>query len=77
MKRIFTHFSVLTLFCLLMMNVAVAQNNITVSGQVKDEGNQPIPFASIMVKGTNRAVQTEPNGNYTISVPSNATLVFA
>ena len=76
MKRIFTPFSVFGLFCFLMMNVAFAQTNVTVNGQVKDEADGPIPFATILIKGTNRAVQTEANGHYTISAPNNATLVF-
>ncbi|RZL16371.1 MAG: TonB-dependent receptor, partial [Pedobacter sp.] len=76
MKKIFTKFSVLTFFCLLLLDVASAQN-VTITGTVKDDSNGPIPYASIMIKGTNRAVQTETNGNYSISAPSNATLIFS
>lgn len=75
MKKIFTKFSVLTLLCLLLFNVANAQN-VTVSGNVKDDGNLAMPFVTVMIKGTNRAAQTDPSGNYTISAPSNGTLVF-
>jgi TonB-linked SusC/RagA family outer membrane protein len=76
MKKIFTKFSVLTVLCLLILDVAFAQN-VTITGNVKDDSNGPIPFATVMIKGTNKAVQTEVNGNYTISVPSNGTLVFS
>jgi len=75
MKKIFTKFSVLTVLCLLTLDIAFAQN-VTVTGNVKDDSNLPIPFASITIKGTNKAVQTENNGNYSISVPANGTLVF-
>ncbi|HTN00065.1 MAG TPA: TonB-dependent receptor [Pedobacter sp.] len=76
MKKIFTKFSVLTVLCLLLLNAAFAQN-VTVTGNIKDDGNSPIPYATVMIKGTNKAVQTEANGNYSISVPSDGTLVFS
>lgn len=76
MKKFFTKFSVLTLFCLLLLNVAYAQN-VTVKGVVKDETGTTIPSASILVKGTTNGVQTDVNGNYSISAPSNSTLVFS
>ncbi len=75
MKKIFTKFSVLTFLCLLILNVASAQN-VTITGTVKDDSG-PITFATVLIKGTNRAVQTDANGNYTISVPANGTLLFS
>lgn len=76
MKKIFTKFSVLTILGLLLFSVANAQN-ITVSGSVKDDGNVAIPFVTVALKGTNRAVQTDNLGNYSISAPSNGTLIFS
>ncbi|QIL38526.1 TonB-dependent receptor [Pedobacter sp. HDW13] len=76
MKRIFTRISVLAVFCLLAINVAFAQN-ITVKGKVIDGGDKtPLPGVSILIKGTQNGTQTDVNGNYSISVPGNATLVF-
>lgn len=75
MKKIFTKFSVLTFLCLLILNVASAQN-VTITGTVKDDSG-PIPFVTVLIKGTNRAVQTEATGTYSISVPANGTLVFS
>ncbi|RZK42219.1 MAG: TonB-dependent receptor [Pedobacter sp.] len=75
MKKIFTKFSVLTVLCILSLNAAFAQN-VTVTGNVKDDSNAPVPFASVIIKGTNKAAQTGPDGNYSISVPPNSTLVF-
>jgi TonB-linked SusC/RagA family outer membrane protein len=74
MKQIFTKISVLTLFCLLLINVASAQN-ITVKGKVT-EGNLPLPGAGVTIKGTTNATVTNADGLYTISVPANGTLVF-
>ncbi|MFA6275729.1 MAG: TonB-dependent receptor [Pedobacter sp.] len=75
MKKIFTKFSVLTFFCLLLLNVAWAQN-VTVKGVVKDETGVTVPSANVIVKGTTNGVQTDANGNYSISAPANGTLVF-
>ncbi|KQC02686.1 TonB-dependent receptor [Pedobacter sp. Hv1] len=76
MKKIFTKFSVLTILCLFLFSVANAQN-ITVTGSVKDDGNIAIPFVTVLIKGTNRAVQSDASGNYSISAPSNGTLVYS
>ena len=43
---------------------------IKVSGKVTDENNQPIPGASILVKGTQIATQTDFDGKYLIKAPS-------
>jgi TonB-linked SusC/RagA family outer membrane protein len=76
MKRIFTRLSVLAAFCLLTINVALAQN-ITVKGKVIDGGDKtPLPGVSILIKGTQTGTQTDVNGNYSLSAPANATLVF-
>jgi TonB-linked SusC/RagA family outer membrane protein len=76
MKRIFTRLSVLAAFCLLTINVALAQN-VTVKGKVIDGGDKaPLPGVSILIKGTQTGTQTDVNGNYSISAPANATLVF-
>ncbi|TKC04753.1 TonB-dependent receptor [Pedobacter polaris] len=76
MKKIFTKFSVLTTLCLLLLNVAYAQN-VTVKGVVKDDQGITIPFASVIIKGTKNGVQTDATGNYSISAPANSTLVFS
>jgi len=76
MKRIFTRLSVLAAFCLLTINVAIAQN-ITVKGKVIDGGDKTsLPGVTILIKGTQNGTQTDANGNYSISAPANATLVF-
>ena len=49
---------------------AVAQDR-RVTGQVlAAEDRNPIPGASVVVKGTTRGTQTDAEGNYTLSVPS-------
>ncbi len=55
--------------------VSVFQN--TVSGTVTDTSGAPLPGASIVQKGTSNGTQTDFDGNFTIDVPSNATLVIS
>lgn len=66
----------LTALCLLVSVAAFAQN-ITVKGTVKDAATgEGIPFASVQVKGTMTGAATDANGVYSLTVPSNGTLVF-
>lgn len=53
--------------------VAFAQNKV--SGTVKDANGEPIVAASVVVRGTTIGVVTDLDGNYSISVPANSTLV--
>ena len=76
MKRIFT-ISVLVLFLCLFITPAFAQN-VTVKGKVTDAAdNSALIGVTVNVKGTTNGTQTDVNGNYSISAPSNATLVFS
>ncbi|WP_247235595.1 TonB-dependent receptor [Telluribacter sp. SYSU D00476] len=52
--------------------------DMTVRGRVTDEKNEGLPGVSILLKGTNRGVVSDMEGNYTISLPEqNAVLVFS
>ncbi len=66
-----------SLVVLLAAVIGYAQD-MQVKGVVSDAATgETIPFASIQVKGTSKVVTTDANGNYTISVPANATLVVS
>ncbi|MCG8319844.1 MAG: SusC/RagA family TonB-linked outer membrane protein [Cytophagales bacterium] len=50
----------------------------TISGKVTDENDEPLPGASILVKGTNFGTVTDIEGNYVLQVSDEATtLVFS
>ena len=51
--------------------------NIVVKGKVVDKGGEAIIGANILVKGTSTGAVTDLDGNYTLSVSPNATLVFS
>ncbi|MEG0519440.1 MAG: TonB-dependent receptor [Bacteroidales bacterium] len=74
MKRVKLLFTVISLFA---FSFAFGQN-IKVTGTVTDANTgEPIPYASIQVKGTMHGQQSDELGNYSIDVPSSGTLVFS
>ena len=55
-----------------------AQDVITITGTVTDSvDNSPIPGATIIVQGTKIGAQTNSDGQYSITAPSNSVLIFA
>jgi TonB-linked SusC/RagA family outer membrane protein len=47
----------------------------TLSGKVTDQHGQPVPFASIQVKGKKEGTSADAEGNFLLKVPPTATLV--
>lgn len=62
---------------LLLITWQVYAQNPTVTGIVTDETNQPLPGASVKLKGTANGVVTANNGKFTIQAPENGVLVFS
>src|SRR5689334_18892944 len=61
---------------LLFIGELLAQK--VVSGKVTDDKGNPVPNASVTVKGAASGTTTKSDGTYTLTVPSNATtLVFS
>jgi len=55
----------------------VAQQNITITGKIRDENKQPLPGATILVKGTSTGAVTDNDGNFTLQVPADAKTLIA
>jgi TonB-linked SusC/RagA family outer membrane protein len=53
------------------------QANITVKGKIIDEKGEPLPGASILQKGTTNGTITDIDGKFSLSVPSDATLIVS
>ena len=53
------------------------QQGNKVTGKVTDDTGQPLPGASVVIKGTTIGVITDINGNFSLSVPVNGWLVFS
>nr|WP_298791579.1 TonB-dependent receptor [uncultured Allomuricauda sp.] len=50
---------------------------VTITGTVNDNLGSPLPGANVIEKGTSNGTQTDFDGNYSITVGANATLVFS
>ncbi len=64
----------ITLLALLVSIITFAQG-VTVKGTVLDENKEPLIGATIQVKGENNGVAADLDGNFTLKVKKNATLV--
>lgn len=73
MKKTTTKFLISAIFVLLGQ-ILFAQNN-TIKGTVTDAGGNPIPGASILLKGTKVGTTANATGSYTLAAPSNGVLV--
>ena len=76
MKRLLKERLVLSLLTLLMPLGLLAQD-IKVQGVVKDERGETVIGASVMQKGTTNGAVTDIDGNFSLTVPSKATLVVS
>ena len=59
----------------LPVHIMIAQQEVT--GQVLDDGGQPLPGASIVIKGTTTGTTTDFDGNFTIEATDGDTLVIS
>ena len=76
MKQLLKERLVLSLLTLLMPLGLLAQD-IKVQGVVKDETGETVIGASVMQKGTTNGAVTDIDGNFSLTVPSKATLVVS
>lgn len=68
----------LFVFFVLLLAAQVSQaQNVTVKGRVTSEGGEPVPDASIAVKGTTTGVSSDKGGNFQISVSAKGILVIS
>ena len=66
-----------TMAMLLTFALPSLAQKITVSGHVADEHGEDLIGATVMEKGTTNGTSADIDGNFTITVPSNATLVVS
>jgi len=72
MRKFVSLLTVLMLFCAL----AYGQTR-TVTGQVTDENGNPIPFASVVIKGTSQGTSADQNGRFSIETKTGDVLVIS
>ncbi|KIC92417.1 SusC/RagA family TonB-linked outer membrane protein [Flavihumibacter sp. ZG627] len=72
MRKILSLLSLGMLCCALSFGQAK-----TVSGRVTDDKGNPVPYATVKLKGSKQGVSADQNGNYTISVKPGDILVIS
>ena len=60
----------------LLGSLAFSQSKI-VTGKVTDKAGQPVPFATVRVKGTKVGTSADAEGNFTIKADQNQTLIVS
>ncbi|WP_292947684.1 carboxypeptidase-like regulatory domain-containing protein [Mucilaginibacter sp. 44-25] len=76
MKRIYTISGLLLLFT--FFSTALFAQNVTVKGKVTDaKTGETLIGVTVGIKGTTNGAQTDANGNYSLSVASNATITVS
>lgn len=69
--------SMIVALALLFAGSAGTQETKTIKGMVRDVTGEPLIGASVIEKGTNNGVITDVDGNFTLTVPADATLSIA
>lgn len=68
----------LLFFIVAVISLGVSAQNVTVKGTVKDKTGETVIGASVVEKGnTSNGTITDIDGNFSLTVPSNATLVIS
>ena len=62
---------------LMLFNALAFAQTRTLTGQVKDGKGDPVPFANIIIKGTNTGVSSDVNGNFKIDVKNGESLLIS
>ncbi len=62
---------------LFFVSLSALAQSYQVSGTVTDDGNDPLPAVSVIVKGTTNGTSTDFDGKYTLTVSEGDVLVFS
>ena len=65
------------LMMLMLSSVLAFAQTRTVTGVVRDDKGDPVPYATVTEAGTRNAVQADANGNFSIKVGDNARLAIS
>ncbi len=68
--------AVMTTAIALLLGISVFAQEVT-RGTLKSPSGEPLAGATITIKGTNRSVVTDANGNFSINAPSGTVLVIS
>lgn len=77
MKALFTLLVLAAVLTCPVVELSAQSLDITISGIVTDGSNNPLPGATISVKGTQTGTITDAEGRFTLTVPGNAALIVS
>src|SRR5690554_6710297 len=63
--------------CLSLFTLPLMAQIISVTGEVRDVDNEPLPGATIVIKNSTVGTVTDIDGNYSIDVPEDAVLEYS
>ena len=66
----------LLLFSFFCISLSLSAQNKTIKGKVVDENGKGVGGVSVIVKSTKKGVQTDNDGNFSISIPDGANVVL-
>ena len=73
----FLRFVLMTFASLLISAGAMWAQNVNVKGTVTDKDGQPLAGVYVLVQGTTHGTATDVDGAYSLSAPSNGTLIYS
>jgi len=73
----FTYLKLGMLLFLMVLGSSLLAQTVQVTGKVTDESGEPIPGATVLVKGTTTGMATDMDGQYSVSASPDAVLVFS
>src|SRR6266705_2579972 len=77
LTRTLTRTTLIALSLMACATLLEAQAPLHVKGRVLDEKGAPMPNVTVSVKGSTAGANGDANGNFEITVPSNATLIIS
>ncbi|WP_298532341.1 TonB-dependent receptor [uncultured Algibacter sp.] len=77
LKLKFQHPFLMLLIALLAGTALASAQDLSISGTVSDQNNQPLAGANVLVKDSSNGAQTDFDGNFTIQASSDAILVVS
>ncbi|EKB50314.1 SusC/RagA family TonB-linked outer membrane protein [Cecembia lonarensis] len=76
MKRKFYQIAGCLLFLLILHQQSFGQSRV-VQGKITDDTGEPIPGATVLLKGTTSGTAADLDGNYSITAPETGVLIFS
>lgn len=62
---------------LLLLNVTAIAQSRTITGRITDENGNPVPFASVVIRGSNQGTSADASGNFSIRANTGNVLIVS